>query len=58
MVTTTTALGSFTVPVSSGVVSLVVRSFIATVGAVTSIITVPVLVTVLPAASVALTDVG
>ena len=58
MVTTTTALGSLTVPVSSGVVSLVVKSFIATVGAVVSITTVPVLVTVLPAASVALTDVG
>ena len=58
MVTTTTAFGSLIVPVSSGVVSLVVRSLMATVGAVVSITTVPVLVTVLPAASVALTDVG
>ena len=58
MVTTTTALGSFTVPVSSGVMSLVVRSLMVTVGAVVSITTLPVSVSALPALSVAVTDVG
>ena len=55
MVTTTVAVSSSTVPVSAGVVSLVVRSLIPTTGATASTVSEAGLL-ILPAASVAVAE--